>query len=137
MSYVLRVARLPRSLVTCLIAALALGLFAVPALARTKSFKTPSRNIYCLYMSTQGPGPWLRCDVLSLNDTGFTVDKRHKARKIHITDSVVNTRAKTLGYGKTLRVGPFTCASRSSGLKCTSRSSGHGFKLSKQRQKRF
>ena len=129
--------RFPRAALVSLIAVMATALWVGPALARTKSFRTPSHNVYCLYMSTQGPGPWIRCDVLSLNDTGFTVDKRHKARKIHITDSVVSTRAKALGYGKRLRVGPFTCSSRASGLKCKSRSSGHGFKLSKQRQTRF
>src|SRR3954464_9321943 len=111
-----------RTITASLVAALALAAGAPPALAKSKSFRTPSRNIYCLYMSTQGPGPWLRCDVLSLNDTGFTVDRRHKARRIHIPDSVVDTRAKTLGYGKRLRVGPFTCSSRASGLKCKSRS---------------
>ena len=75
-----------------LLAAAALAVSATPALARTKSFQTPSHNIYCLYMSTQGPGPWIRCDVLSLNDVGFRIDKRHKGRKIHITDSVFHPR---------------------------------------------
>jgi hypothetical protein len=107
------------------------------ALGRTKSFQTPSHNIRCLYMSTQGPGPWIRCDVLSLNDTAFRIDKRHKGRKIHVTDTVSMPGAQVLGYGKSLRVGPFTCTSRQSGLKCKNRSSGHGFKLSRQRQTRF
>src|SRR4051812_6179857 len=53
----------PRALVATLMAATALALSATPALARTKSFQTPSHNIYCLYMSNQGPGPWIRCDV--------------------------------------------------------------------------
>jgi hypothetical protein len=75
--------------------------------------------------------------VLSLNDVGFRVDRKHHGKRIHITDSVVNRRAKVLRYGKSLDLGPFTCTSRSSGLTCKSRSSGHGFTLSKQRQKRF
>ncbi len=107
------------------------------ALARSKSFQTPSHNIRCLYMSTQGPGPWIRCDVLSLNDTAFRIDKRHSGRRIHVTDTVSMPGAQVLGYGKSLRVGPFTCRSRQSGLTCKSRSSGHGFKLSRQRQTRF
>lgn len=105
--------------------------------ARSKSFQTPSHNIYCLYLSSQGPGPWIRCDVLSLNDTGFRIDKRHKGRRIHVTDTVAERGAKVLGYGRSLRVGPFTCTSRQSGLRCRSRVSGHGFKLSRQRQTRF
>jgi hypothetical protein len=121
------------SLLTGLVFALA----AVPASARSRSFQTPSHNIYCLYLSSQGPGPWIRCDVLSLNDTGFSIDKRHRGRKIHITDSVVNRGARVLHYGSSLRVGPFSCTSRQSGLTCKSRSSGHGFKLSRQRQTRF
>jgi hypothetical protein len=107
------------------------------ALARTKSFQTPSHNIRCLYMSTQGPGPWIRCDMFSLNDTAFRIDRRHRGLRIHVTDTVAEPGAKVLRYGRSLRVGPFTCTSRLSGLTCKSRPSGHGFKLSKQRQKRF
>jgi hypothetical protein len=114
-----------------------LALTATPALARTRSFRTPSNNIYCLYMSNQGPGPWIRCDVRSLNDVGFRVDRKHKGRKIHITDSVYNPRAKVVAYGKALKVGPFTCKSRTSGLTCRSRTSGHGFTISRQKQKTF
>jgi hypothetical protein len=124
-------------LTTSLLAAVALAAGATPALARTKSFRTPSRNIYCSYMSTQGPGPWIRCDVLSLNDTGFKVDRRHRGKRIHITDSVVNRRARTLDYGKSLDVGPFTCTSRRIGLNCASRTSGHGFEISRRKQVLF
>jgi hypothetical protein len=127
----------PRSLLIGLLAAGLLAISGAPALARSKSFHTPSRNIYCLYMSSQGPGPWIRCDVFSLNDTGFRLDRKHEGRKIHITDSVFNPRAKVLRYGRSLSVGPFTCTSRRSGLTCRSRASGHGFKISRQRQKRF
>jgi hypothetical protein len=107
------------------------------ALARSKAFQTPSHNIRCLYMSTQGPGPWIRCDMFSLNDTAFRIDRRHKGRRIHVTDTVAEPGAKVLRYGKSLRLGPFTCKSRPSGLTCKSRPSGHGFKLSRQRQTRF
>jgi uncharacterized protein DUF6636 len=127
----------PRSLLIGLLAVALLAVTATPALARTKSFHTPSRNIYCLYMSSQGPGPWIRCDVRSLNDTAFRLDRTHKGRKIHITDSVFNRGAKVLRYGRSLSVGPFTCTSRRSGLTCRSRASGHGFKISRQKQKRF
>ena len=126
-----------RSLAACLLATAALAAGAAPALARSKSFQTPSHNIYCLYLSSQGPGPFIRCDLLSLNDIGFTVDRTHKGKRIHITDSVVNRSAKVVHYGKSLRVGPFKCTSRTSGLTCRSRVSGHGFKLSRQRQRRF
>ena len=126
-----------RAVLAAILAAPAMAVLADPAQARTKSFQTPSHNIYCLYMSTQGPGPWIRCDVLSLNDTGFTVKRTGRARRIRITDSVVRRRASVLRYGRTLRVGPFTCRSRQSGLTCRSRTSGHGFTLSRRRQRRF
>jgi hypothetical protein len=126
-----------RRLLIAILAVVVPAVSATPALARSKSFRTPSRNIYCLYMSTQGPGPWIRCDVRSLNDVAFRVDRTHKGRKIRITDSVFSPRAKVLRYGRSLNVGPFTCTSRTSGLTCRSRVSGHGFKISRQRQKRF
>jgi hypothetical protein len=123
---------------TGLVLALAVFLSASgTALARSKAFQTPSHNIRCLYMSSQGPGPWIRCDVLSLNDTAFRIDKRHRGRRIHVTDTVSMPGAQVLGYGNSLRVGPFTCRSRRNGLTCRSRSSGHGFKVSRQRQTRF
>jgi hypothetical protein len=123
---------------TLLLAALAIALVgAAPASARTKPFQTPSHNIRCLYMSTQGPGPWIRCDVLSLNDTAYRIDRRHRGRRIHVTDTVAERGAPVLRYGKSLRLGPFTCRSRTSGLTCSSRISGHGFKVSRERQSRF
>src|SRR3954449_12328569 len=106
-------------------AALAAG--ATPAVAKTRSFQTPSHNIRCAYFSTQGPGPWIRCDVLSLNDTAFRVDRRHKGKRIHVTDAAAGPHAPVLRYGRSLEVGPFKCKSRTSGLTCKSRSSGHGF----------
>jgi Family of unknown function (DUF6636) len=120
-----------------LILATALLIAAPPASARSKHFQTPSHNIRCLYLSSQGPGPWIRCDVLSLNDTAYRIDRRHRGRRIHVTDTVAVPGANVLGYGKSLRVGPFTCTSRPSGLTCKSRSSGHGFKVSRERQTRF
>jgi hypothetical protein len=126
-----------RTLMTsaAVVAALAAG--ATPAVAKTKSFRTPSKNIYCLYMSTQGPGPWIRCDVLSLNDTGFRVDRKHHGKRIHITDSVVNRHAKVLHYGKSLDIGPFLCVSHRTGLNCEARLSGHGFEISRTRHQTF
>ncbi len=103
--------------------------------AEIRRFHTPSGNIACLYASDQ-PGPFLRCDVLSLNDTGFTVRRRGPARRIHITDSVVG-RGRTLEYGTRARYGPFTCRSRRVGLRCRSRVSGHGFFLNRDTQNLF
>jgi hypothetical protein len=122
-----------------LVAAVALALVgAVPALARTESFQTPSGNIVCLYSSSGGPGSFIRCDVLSLNDVGFTLDRRHTAKRIRITDTVADPNgARSLRYGTSRRFGSFRCRSRRSGLTCRSTRSRHGFELSRQRQRVF
>ena len=123
-----------RTLATAL-AVLATLAAASPAAATTRHFRTPSHNIVCLYSSKGGPGPWLRCDVLSLNDTGFRLDRRHRGRRIHVTDTVNDTRAPVIPYGTSRRFGPFRCTSRRAGLTCRSRTSGHGFFLSRARQR--
>ena len=110
---------------------------AASASAKVRYFRTPSHNIVCLYSSKGGPGPFLRCDVLSLNDTGFTLRRRHRGRRVHVTDSANHPRSRTLSYGSSRRFGPFGCKSRVTGLTCRSRPSGHGFFLSRERQRVF
>ncbi len=76
--------------------------------------------------------------MLSLNDVGFTLDGRHKARRIKVTDTAADPNsAGVLRYGSSRRFGPFRCRSRRSALTCKSRSSGHGFKLSRETQRVF
>ena len=108
-----------------------------PVVAKTPRFQTPSKRIFCLYSSREGPGPYIRCDTLFLNDVGFLLDRRHKARRIKVTDTVADRRAPVLHYGRSRRFGPFRCSSRRSGLTCKSRRSGHGFTLSRERQSVF
>ena len=114
-----------------------LGLTAAPATARSRHFQTPSHRIACLYDSKGGPGPHIRCDALFLNDVAFFLDRSHKGKRRHATDTVADPRAKVLSYGKSLELGPFSCASRRTFLKCKSRESRHGFKVSRERQKVF
>ena len=117
------------------IAAAALALAgAAPASAATKSFQTPSHNIVCLYSASGGPGPHLRCDLRSLNDTAFTLDRRHRGKRVHVTDAV--PAGRVLRYGRSIELGPFRCTSRRTGLTCRS-SSRHGFFLSRARQRVF
>ena len=76
--------------------------------------------------------------MLSLNDVGFLLESRKRARRIRITDTVTDPRkARVLRYGKSRRFGSFRCISRRSGLTCGSRTSNHGFTLSRQRQQVF
>ncbi len=104
--------------------------------ARQAAFHTPSGNIRCLYRSADGgEGPLLRCDMLSLNDTAFVLDRRHRGRRVHVTDAV--PAGRVLRYGTARTLGPFHCRSRTTGLTCRSKPSGHGFRLSRARQSLF
>ena len=121
-----------------LLAGSVLALSPAPAAAKTRSFRTPSKNVVCLYSSRGESGPYIRCDVLSLNDVGFFLDRRHRGKRIRVTDTVADpNKAPALRYGAPRRFGPFRCGSRRSGLICRSRVSGHGFELSRQRQRVF
>ena len=110
-------------------------LAAPPAMAKSRLFQTPSKKIACRYEPT--PTPRLRCDVLWLNDVGYFLERRGKAQRRKVTDTVASPRARVLPYGRSLDVGPFRCTSRRSGLTCRSRTSGRGFTVSKQRQRTF
>jgi hypothetical protein len=46
-------------------------------------------------------------------------------------------RNRMIPYGSILRLGLFRCAMLKAGLRCTSRLSGHGFELSRTRQRVF
>jgi hypothetical protein len=114
-----------------------LTLCAAPALGSMRSFRVPSGKIGCLYSSSGGPGAFIRCDVLTLNDVGFVVRTKGKGRRVRVTDTVANPKAKVLRYGSVRNFGPFRCRSRRSGLTCRTRANGHGFTLSRRRQRVF
>jgi hypothetical protein len=120
------------------LAVITLLLLTAAAAARTREFQAPSKRIACRYTSMGGPGPYIRCDALFLNDVGFILDRRHKAKRITVTDTAADTtKAPILHYGKSREFGHFRCQSERSGLTCRNRKSGHGFKLSRERQRVF
>jgi hypothetical protein len=120
-----------RRLTMVLVPAALLGA-AVPAVARDTVFSTPSKKIACRIYD-EGQGLVIRCDLFFLNDRAVRMTRRGKARLIHVTDTIGDPKAPVLAYGKTKRVGPFTCTSRRSGLSCHNRN-GHGFTVSRERQ---
>jgi hypothetical protein len=124
------------SVVSLVVVALCL-VVASPAMGRTKHFRTPSHNIICLYSSKGGPGPFIRCDARFLNDVAYFLKRTGKGKRRHVTDSVNFGHPRTLRYGRSLGLGRYTCASRRSGLKCKHRRTGHGFKISRGRQRVF
>jgi hypothetical protein len=120
-----------RRLIT-LAAAAALLLIAVPAMAKDTVFVTPSKKIACRIYD-EGQGLVIRCDLYFLNDRAVRMTRRGRAHLIHVTDAIGDPKASVLAYGKTKRVGPFTCTSRRTGLSCHNRN-GHGFTVSRERQ---
>src|SRR2546423_5892989 len=142
---------MPRTLVAA--ALCALGLAAVPAAdAATPlpGFRSPSRNIACLYMPN-GPAHLL-CSIahsaynrkldahcaappIELDWGGFELGPVRKGT-IVCTGGILYDPATqrptyvTLQYGKTWRHGQFTCVSRVTGVTCRNRQ-GHRLFLSR------
>jgi hypothetical protein len=118
---------------TMVLVPVALLAAAVPAVARDTVFYTPSKKIVCRIYDPAHQGLEIRCDLFFLNDRAVRMTRRGKARLIHVTDTIGDPKAPVLAYGKTKRVGPFTCTSRRTGLSCHNRN-GHGFTVSRERQ---
>jgi hypothetical protein len=127
----------------------ALLLLALPGFAQEEAaFRSPSGNIHCLIIG----GDWTtaRCDILertpSFRDRpadceldwghAFEVDITGRARLVCAGDTVANPRAAVLDYGGALTLGGITCRSEKTGMTCTNRD-GHGFSLSRARQRLF
>jgi hypothetical protein len=110
----------------------ALLVLAVPAVAKDTVFQTPSKKIACRVYD-EGTGLVIRCDLYFLNDRAVRMTRTGRARLIHVTDAIGDPKAQVLAYGRTRRVGPFTCTSRRTGLSCHNRN-GHGFTVSRERQ---
>ena len=118
-------------------AVLAALLVAAPsALARERDFQTPSKRIRCAAFSSGGPGVFVRCDLLFLNDRAALLRARGRGRIVRVTDAVASPAAPVLAYGHTLRFGPFRCTSRTTGLTCRNRHH-HGFFVSRERRRVF
>jgi hypothetical protein len=108
------------------------------ASAAFTQFSTPSKNIGCV-----SDGRYLRCDVRTTTvkappqprscdlDWGdaFEMTGSSGARRICHGDTALGGR-RILGYGRSLRIGPFLCTSQMSGLTCRNRA-GHGWFLSR------
>jgi hypothetical protein len=121
----------------------------VAASASLVGFQMPSHKIACMYATGGGEKPSLRCDVADVASApkrpkscrldyghAFGLGPTGKARRLCAGDTVLNPKAKVLPYGRSRTLGPFTCVSRASGLKCTNKAH-HGFTLSRARQRLF
>jgi hypothetical protein len=111
--------------------------------AAFRQFAMPSGNIVC-----GGDTRFLRCDIGQHTwrapkkprscefDWGSSIgmSRRGRVKFRCVSDSEFNTRV--LKYGRTLHIGPFTCRSRRTGLRCTN-AVGHGFRVSREKLVRF
>lgn len=128
----------------------AMLLLTAPAAAQDYTpFQTPSGNIHCAIYGGGDAG--LRCDMIELTPSftkapvdceldwgsSFAIDPRSKTGFLAcVGDTVINAGNATLGYGSTLSAAGFSCTSEKTGLTC-SNAVGHGFALSKARQRFF
>ena len=101
-------------------------------------FSTPSKNIGCV-----SDFAFLRCDVRTTTvkapprprscdlDWGdaFQMSASSGAHRLCHGDTALGGR-RILGYGRSLRIGPFRCTSTMAGLTCRNRA-GHGWFLSR------
>jgi hypothetical protein len=140
----------PAVLAALAAAALALAPAATStATTSADAFRTPSGHIACMYQHYSGDPARLRCDVDDVAHpahrpkscdldygSAFGLTRTGAAQRLCVGDTVDDPKAKVLNYGKTKHYGPFTCTSRTSGLRCTT-AAGHGFDLSRARQRLF
>jgi hypothetical protein len=126
-----------------------LFLLASPVFAQDfLSFQSPSGNISCMLMTGEYVGA--RCDMRQLSPSyrkrpvdcdlewgdSFEVGARGQGGLTCHGDTVISPDAFVLDYGKSVSLGGVTCESAESGMTCRN-DRGHGFSISKARQKVF
>lgn len=126
-------------------ALLVTGILAAPAGA-AGGFRSPSGNIGCA-----GYGSSVRCDISRTTNgtpakpkscdldwgTAYGVGlSSRKGYRMCVGDTVLDPRRPVRPYGTTWRFRSITCRIRESGVTCTN-AKGHGFSLSKARQRLF
>jgi hypothetical protein len=136
-----------------LVTAICTGLLAAMGVAQAGDdfiyFKTPSGNIHCAWYSLD-QGPEVRCDIQNFTpsfkqsadcelDYGYAFavgTKSGKGEVLCAGDTVTSPDAKVLAYGKSFDKGGLSCISTTKGLTCKN-GSGHGFSLSRAKQRVF
>ena len=141
--------QLPRA---ALLAVLLVLIAAAPASALVV-FHSPSKNIGCAMSDDKELGRFVRCDIGEHNwplpprpktracqevdfIAGLTLGTKGKSHFFCAGDTVLR-QGKELAYGKSKRVGRFTCTSETSGVTCRNRRNGHGLFLSRASYRRF
>ena len=132
---------------TKLLCSVLLAAFAVPAVAQDISFRSPTGNIHCMFIT----GDWtsVRCDLREFTPSyarpqscdldwgyAFEVGLTGAGQPLCAGDTVIDPNAPVLNYGQSVNVGSVACTSAKTGMTCMNRE-GHGFMVSRARQQAF
>jgi uncharacterized protein DUF6636 len=126
-----------RACVAVLLAAVLLA--AVPAVAPAayRDFRSPSGKLGCAFYSDGETPRFVRCEWPGSDDVAVTLGETGNGRRVTVTDTVRNPRAKVLAYRRSTRFGHLRCTSRRTGINCRSSRSDHGFTVSVDKQRVF
>ena len=120
--------------------ATALLALAVPAAAQGKVrwFHSPSGNIQCEVAANDSRGTYAYCQTFNPTESVKLDAAGHS--KVCAGGNCVGDGppgAFTLHYGDAVRIGPFRCTSRTSGMTCRVVGKGHGFVINRSGVRRF
>jgi hypothetical protein len=120
-----------------LLAILAALVAPAPAQAAYRDFRSPSGKIGCAFYSDAESPPFVRCDWRGAGDRALVLGETGRARMRRVTDSVMNPESRVLRYGTSTTFRRLKCVSRRLGMTCRSLASGHGFRVSVEKQETF
>jgi len=120
-----------------LIAAAVLAALPASASGATRSFRSPTGKLGCMFYPDSDVPPQVRCEWKGANDRALVLDETRRGKRIKTTDTVFDPKAKPLAYGTSTKFGKLKCTSRTSGITCRSSKSGHGFMVSVDKQRVF
>jgi hypothetical protein len=131
------VRRLRSPLLAAVPAAVVFASSAAPASAAYRTFRSPSGRLGCAFYSDAETPRQVRCEWKGGGDHAVVLNENGKGRRIHITDTVFDPKAKALAYGRTSTFGDLRCTSRTAGIACRSTRNAHGFTVSTAKQRVF
>jgi Family of unknown function (DUF6636) len=126
-----------RFILACAVLLAAASLAPASAGATIRTFRSPTGKLGCAFYTDKQTPPEVRCDWRSGNDHAVRLGETGKGRRIHVTDTVLDPRARVLAYGHRMKFHHLRCTSRRSGITCRSTRSGHGFTVSNEKQRVF
>jgi hypothetical protein len=105
---------------------------ASPALAEVEWFYSPSGNISCQVSSGGEIDASAFCQSLQ-KPRSVDLSEQGTLKVCQGTQCLGDGPENSfeLGYGKSVKVGNFTCTSKETGMRCSVSPSGHGFELSR------